>query len=49
MPPSAGSNRRWATEEDWEKQRETISRLYETKTLGELSDIMEKEHGFSAT
>ncbi|APA11329.1 hypothetical protein SS1G_11575 [Sclerotinia sclerotiorum 1980 UF-70] len=37
--------------EDWERQRATFTRLYtaEDKTLKEVMEIMENEHGFRAT
>ncbi|KAH8880266.1 hypothetical protein GQ53DRAFT_545244 [Thozetella sp. PMI_491] len=59
-PDSTGSSddsenrevlKRWATEEDWENQRATITQLYvkENRTLAKLMEIMEDEHKFHAT
>ncbi|KAK8115307.1 Clr5 domain-containing protein [Apiospora kogelbergensis] len=41
----------WATDADWIKHRETITRLYwdENKPLKEVSKIMKEEHDFHAT
>ncbi|KAK8041749.1 hypothetical protein PG993_006272 [Apiospora rasikravindrae] len=41
----------WATDADWTKHRETITRLYwdENKPLKEVSSIMREQHGFHAT
>lgn len=43
--------KRWATEEDWENQRATITQLYvrENRTLAKLMEVMENEHKFHAT
>ena len=43
--------RHYATLDDWEPHRATITRLYqeENKTLRETMDIMAREHGFFAT
>ncbi|KAK8875298.1 Clr5 domain-containing protein [Apiospora arundinis] len=40
---------RWATPNQWERYRTTISWLYRRKTLGEIMQIMQQEHGFYAT
>ncbi|KAK9423180.1 hypothetical protein SUNI508_04474 [Seiridium unicorne] len=42
---------RWATQEDFEKWRDTIVKLYieEGRGLKDVVDIMENEHGFYAT
>jgi len=39
----------WATVQDWEKNRELISDLYERMTLPKVMDCMKAEHGFKAT
>ncbi|KAK7752618.1 hypothetical protein SLS62_005387 [Diatrype stigma] len=41
----------WASHDDWEVHRETISRLYwdECKPLPDVIEIMRSEHGFHAT
>lgn len=39
----------WATVQDWEKNRELISDLYERMTLPEVMKRMEAEHGLKAT
>jgi hypothetical protein len=41
----------WATPEDFEKWQSTIIKLYieEDRGLKEVSEIMDKEHGFQAT
>ncbi len=49
MPETAAAARKWAAEDDWERHKATITRLYETMTLAELKDHMEANHGLSAT
>lgn len=46
-----GDSVAWATTQDWEDQRPTITRLYfdENKTLNEVIQIMKREHGFLGT
>ena len=41
----------WATQDDWDAHRETISRLYwdESRPLPEVMDIMRSRHDFHAT
>lgn len=46
---AAAAARKWAAEDDWERHKATIARLYETMTLAELKDYMEANHGLSAT
>ncbi|KAK3324990.1 hypothetical protein B0H66DRAFT_108244 [Apodospora peruviana] len=43
--------KKWASDEDWELHKPTITRLYvkENKRLWQLVDHMEREHGFFAT
>jgi hypothetical protein len=41
--------KRWASREDWEIHRSTISSLHESMTLTQLKEHMEVNHGFSAT
>jgi len=47
----AGGNKKWASDDDWEFHRPTITRLYvkENKKLWQLVDYMEREHQFFAT
>ncbi|RYP05055.1 hypothetical protein DL764_004074 [Monosporascus ibericus] len=42
---------KWATQYDWDGQRETISRLYwdESRPLTEVMEIMRSQHNFYAT
>ncbi|KAK0609577.1 Clr5 domain-containing protein [Bombardia bombarda] len=44
-------NKRWASDEDWERHRPVIARLYmkENKKLWQLVEYMAQEHGFHAT
>lgn len=35
--------------EEWQKHKETIIGLYMTGTLGDITQVMEREHGFKAT
>ncbi|KAK2071680.1 hypothetical protein P8C59_006086 [Phyllachora maydis] len=48
---SASASRKWATEEDWDKHRESITHMYsnENRTLPKLMEFMEQEHNFRAT
>ena len=46
---AAAATRKWAGEDDWERHKATITRLYESMTLAELKDYMEVNHGLSAT
>lgn len=39
----------WATKEDWIKHQRLIGQLYEKRTLAEVMNYMESEHGFRAT
>lgn len=39
----------WATEADWERNKEHFRDLYGRITLTEVMRIMETEHGFKAT
>ncbi|KAH8880574.1 hypothetical protein GQ53DRAFT_535268 [Thozetella sp. PMI_491] len=50
-PSTAPANKKWATQDDWETYRPKITRLYdkEDKTLAQVMDILEREHGFHAT
>lgn len=43
------ATRKWAAEDDWERHKATITRLYDVMTLAELKDYMEANHGLSAT
>jgi hypothetical protein len=40
---------KWATEEDFDRHRATITRLYAEGTLTQLMETMEREYGFVAT
>ncbi|KAK7923761.1 hypothetical protein PG985_007832 [Apiospora marii] len=40
---------RWATPDQWEQHRTTITSLYRRHTLGDIIRIMQKEHEFYAT
>ncbi|EMR65916.1 hypothetical protein MGN70_000273 [Eutypa lata] len=46
-----GSQHVWASQDDWEAHRETISRLYwdECRPLPDVMEIMRSEHNFHAT
>lgn len=50
-PTGAGGSKKWASEEDWDRHRPTITRLYvkENKKLWQLLEYMEREHQFRAT
>lgn len=39
----------WATKAEWTRHRTLIAQLYEDKTLAEVIQIMERQHGFRAT
>jgi hypothetical protein len=43
--------RKWASEADWNRLKDTVIRLYwtEDKTLNEVMKTMERDHGFYAT
>lgn len=47
----SGGTKKWASEEDWDRHRPTITRLYvkENKRLWQLLEYMEREHQFYAT
>ena len=49
--PKDKARRKWAKASDWLAVMPTIKRLYkdEKKTLKEVIDIMEAQHGFYAT
>jgi hypothetical protein len=38
-----------ATAEDWRTHRQTVTNLYEERTLSKVMNIMQQEHGFFAT
>ncbi|KAK3360481.1 hypothetical protein B0T25DRAFT_629565 [Lasiosphaeria hispida] len=48
---ASSGGRKWASDEDWEKRRLIITRLYveENKKLWQIQDHMSKEHDFYAT
>lgn len=48
LAPRAHS-RPWATVEAWERHRDEISTLYQSKTLKEVMEHMERAHDFHAT
>ncbi|KAK8877457.1 Clr5 domain-containing protein [Apiospora arundinis] len=49
-PPSM-SPKAWASAQEWESRRETITRLFwdENRPLREVVEIMSRDHGFNAT
>ncbi|KAK8037181.1 hypothetical protein PG991_000527 [Apiospora marii] len=49
-PPSL-SQKAWASAQEWESHRETITRLFwdENRPLREVVEIMSRDHGFNAT
>ncbi|KAK8073569.1 hypothetical protein PG994_004468 [Apiospora phragmitis] len=49
-PPSL-SHKAWASVQEWESRRETITRLFwdENRPLREVVEIMSRDHGFNAT
>ncbi|KAK8099089.1 Clr5 domain-containing protein [Apiospora kogelbergensis] len=49
-PPSM-SPKAWASAQEWESHRETITRLFwdENRPLREVVEIMSRDHGFNAT
>jgi hypothetical protein len=51
MPESSAASKKWATEEDWDRHRARITKMYseENRTLAQLMEVMDKEHDFRAT
>lgn len=45
----ASKTRKWASEDDFNKNRKTITELYNNTTLPHLMQTMETQHGFFAT
>ncbi|KAI0445995.1 hypothetical protein F4803DRAFT_559834 [Xylaria telfairii] len=43
------SKARWASEDDFNKHRQTITQLYNNTTISQLIETMEKQYGFFAT
>ena len=51
-PPNATSAsilRAWATKRDWTQHQALIGQLYKDRTLSEVMNFMERQHGFKAT
>ncbi|KAB5583310.1 hypothetical protein GE09DRAFT_1050168 [Coniochaeta sp. 2T2.1] len=46
---TAGSKRKWATPQDWEKHRQTIISLYRDLELEEVLETMQRDHNFYST
>ncbi|KAK8024318.1 hypothetical protein PG993_012384 [Apiospora rasikravindrae] len=49
--PHSLSHKAWASAQEWESHRETITRLFwdENRPLREVVEIMSRDHGFNAT
>ena len=45
----ASSLSAWATKRDWIQHQALIGQLYKDRTLSEVMEIMERQHGFRAT
>ncbi|KAK3377510.1 hypothetical protein B0H63DRAFT_451386 [Podospora didyma] len=50
-PAAGASSKKWASDEDWDRHRPTITRMYvkENKKLWQIVDHMSNEFGFYAT
>ena len=48
---TTGGGKKWASDEDWERHRATITRLYvvENRKLWQIMDYMAKHHAFFGT